>query len=204
MKNRPQHQDLAQLVEQRRRELADRPDVSERTRKLSASSSRNQIGRRPVKRSNMRTLLIGAIAVFMVLACASSAVAVVAGSFWLRDQLGDPATVVQQFYSALHQRSYAEAYGYLSNGQKSRMSQEVFTDHYSGYDQLNGVVEAYPISSKIVQGSTATITVQVTRRADATTARIETIKVVKQGGAWRIDSITDGAVVPVPTSTAAR
>lgn len=202
MKNRPQHQDLAQLVEQRRRELADRPDVSERTRKLSASSSRNQIGRRPIKRSNMRTLLIGAVAVFMVLACASSAVAVVAGSFWVRDQLSDPGTVVQQFYSALHQRSYTVAYGYLSNAQKSRMSEGVFADRYSEYDQINGVVETYPVTSKVIKGSSATIVAQVTRRADATTARVETITVVKQGNSWRIDNITVGATVPVSTATA--
>lgn len=202
MKNRPRHDDLAQLVEQHRRELADRPDVSQRTRQLSASSSRNQIGRRPVKRSNLRTLLIGAIAVFMVLACASSAVAVVAGSFWLRDQLGDPATVVQQFYSALHQRSYGVAYSYLSKTQKAGITQEVFTDRYSSYDQLNGVVETYPVTSKVVHGSTATIVVLVTRRADMTTANVETIKVVKQGSSWRIDSITDGAAVPVSTATA--
>ena len=202
MKNRPHHGELAQVVEQRRRELADRQDVSERTRQLSASSSRNQIGRRPVKRSNLRTLLIGAIAVVMVLACAGSAVAVVAGSVWLRDQLGDPATVVQQFYSALHQRSYGEAYSYFSSAQKSRISQDVFSDRYSSYDQLNGVVESYPIMSKAIQGSTATIVVQVTRRADPTTAQVETIKAVKQGGSWRIDSITEGATVPVPTSTA--
>jgi hypothetical protein len=202
MKNRPQRKDLAQLVEQHRRVLADRPDVSERTRQLSASSGRNVIGRHPAKRSNLRTLLIGAIAVVMVLACAGSAVAVVAGSFWLRDQLGDPATVVQEFYSALHQRSYGEAYGYFSNAQKARIPQDVFSDRYSSYDQLDGVVEAYPVISKVVKGSTATIVAQVTRRADPTTARIETITVVKQGGSWRIDSITDGATVPVPTPTA--
>lgn len=202
MKDRPHREDLAQLVERRRRELADRPDVSERTRQLSASSSRNQIGRMPRKRSNLRTLLFGAIAVFLVLACAFSAVAVIAGSFWLQDQLGDPATVVQQYYSALHQRSYGEAYSYFSTGQKGRISQAIFTDRYSSYDQLNGVVEAYPITSKVIQGSTATIVVQVTRRADTTSAQIQTLKVVKQGGSWRIDSVTVGATVALPTPTA--
>lgn len=202
MKDRPHREDLAQLVEQRRRELADRPDVSQRTRQLSASSSRNQIGRRPLKRSNLRTLLFSAIAVVMVLACAFSAVAVVAGSFWLQDQLGDPATVVQQYYSALHQRSYGEAYSYFSSGQKGRISKDVFTDRYSSYDQLDGVVEAYPITSKSVQGSTATIVVQVTRQADTTTAQIQTLKLVKQGGSWRIDTITVGGSITLPTPTA--
>ena len=202
MSNRPHHEDLTLLVEQRRRELADRPDVSQRTRLLSASSSRNQIGRRPAKRSNVRTLLIGFVAVAMVIACATSAVAVVAGSFWVRDQLGDPTTVVQQFYSALHQRNYGQAYSYFSTEQKSRLSQDVFTDRYGSYDRLDGVVESYPMTGKVVHASTATVVVQVSRLADTTTARVETLTLVKQGGSWRIDSIVDGATIILPTTTA--
>jgi hypothetical protein len=202
MNDSKHREDLSLLVEQRRRELAERPDVSQRTRALSASSSRNQIGRRSPKRSSLRTLIIGVVAVVMVIGCATSAVAVVAGSFWLRGQLGDPATVVQQYYSALHQRNYAEAYSYFTTPEKGRMSQDVFTDRSSSLDQLNGAVETYPVMSKSVQGSTATIVVQVTRQADMTTAQVQTLKVVKQGSVWRIDSVTAGAVVPVPTATA--
>ncbi|HKV84076.1 MAG TPA: hypothetical protein VJN88_05935 [Ktedonobacterales bacterium] len=202
MKDRMHREDLSLLVEHRRRELAERPDVSQRTRALSASSSRNQIGRRTPRRSTLRTLIFGVVAVVMVIGCATSAVAVVAGSFWVRDQLGDPATVVQQYYSALHQRNYIEAYSYFTTPQKGRISQDVFTDRNSSLDQLNGAVEAYPVTSKTVQGSTATIVVQVTRQADMTTAQVQTLKVVKQGSVWRIDSVTIGAVVPLPTATA--
>jgi hypothetical protein len=56
-KSRP---DLSGILEQRRRELSDRPDVSARMRKLSASNSRNPLPPTPRKRPTMlRMLLVG-------------------------------------------------------------------------------------------------------------------------------------------------
>ncbi|HSJ41433.1 MAG TPA: hypothetical protein VK955_10300, partial [Xanthobacteraceae bacterium] len=58
-KSRP---DLSGILEQRRRELSDRPDISVRMRKLSASNSRNPVPVPPRKRPSLVTLVLAVTA----------------------------------------------------------------------------------------------------------------------------------------------
>ena len=70
--------EVAQRVEQRRRELSDRIDISERTKRLSQSSGRNQIGKQR-KRSTALSLVIGGFAIILLVVCVGSTLAVLAG-----------------------------------------------------------------------------------------------------------------------------
>ncbi len=192
--------EVAQRVEQRRRELSDRIDISERTKRLSQSGSRNQIGK-PRKRSTTLSLIIGGFAVVLLVVCVGSTLAVVLGGAWLRGQLDDPTQVTLKFYSSLHQKDYHQAYSYFSTGFKARFSESTFSDKYDSLDQLSGIVETYPVSHSQVGDTAATVTVSVTRRGDPANAQIQTLRLVKENGDWQIDNITIGATVPVTPTT---
>lgn len=202
MKDPQRHKELAEMVARRRKELGDRPDISQRMRKLSESSGRNPIGPRPVKRSTMLTLLAGGLAVVALIACVATAIAVTAGGLWFQSQLNDPTTAVQKFYGALHQQDYAQAYALLSNSAKARVSQSAFADQYSSLDQIDGIVDSYPILKNTAGDTTATVTVAVIRRGNIAVAQVETIQLVKDGGDWHINSITNAGTMPVPSPTA--
>lgn len=202
MKDPQRHKELAEIVARRRKELGDRPDISQRMRKLSESSGRNPIGPRPVKRSTMLTLLAGGLAIVALIACVATAIAVTAGGLWFQSQLNDPTTAVQKFYGALHQQDYAQAYALLSNSAKARVSQSAFADQYSSLDQIDGIVDSYPILKNTAGDSTATVTVAVIRRGNIAVAQVETVQLVKDGGDWHINSITNAGTMPVPSPTA--
>lgn len=202
MKDSKQRKDLALLVERRRRELADRPDISQHMRELSQSSSRNTVvGPRSLSRRTTISLILGGLAVVALIACVASAVLVTAGGLWFQSQLSDPGTTVQKFYSALHQQSYGDAYALLTPTAKAHLSESQFTDTYSSYDSIEGVVEDYPVQKSAVAASTATFTVAVVRRGNAIQATLETLALVNVNGNWYIDSITRGGTVPVPSPT---
>lgn len=202
MKDPNRRKELALLVERRRRELADRPDISERTRELSQSSSRNTlVGPRSLSRRTTISLIVGGLAAVALIACVASAVVVTAGGLWFQSQLTDPGTTVQKFYSALHQQSYSDAYGLLTPNAKSHLTANQFTDKYSSYDSVEGVVEDYPVQKSTVNANSATYTVAVVRRGNATQATVETLALVKVGGNWLIDTITPAGTVAVPTPT---
>lgn len=202
MKDPQRHKELAEIVARRRKELGDRPDISQRMRKLSESSGRNPIGPRPVKRSTMFTLLAGGLAIVALIACVATAIAVTAGGLWFQSQLNDPTTAVQKFYGALHQQDYAQAYALLSNSAKARVSQSAFADQYSSLDQIDGIVDSYPILKNTAGDTTATVTVAVIRRGNIAVAQVETVQLVKDGGDWHINSITNAGTMPVPSPTA--
>jgi len=193
--------ELSAMIERRRRELSERPDVSQTMRKLSQSSSRNPIGPQKKKRSAGLTFAISAAAVLLLLTCAAGAVVVTAGSLKLRNQLSSPSTTVEQFYSALHLKNYDQAYGYFSASAQSRLSRGAFADQYTILDQINGIVQSYPIRSAETHGNTATVVAALTRRANSDTAQLQTLHLVLENGNWRIDSIVTGDTVPIPTAT---
>lgn len=202
MKDPSRRKEVALLVERRRREIADRPDISQRTRELSQSSSHNSTaGLRSLSRRTTISLLVGGLAAVALIACVTSAVVVTAGGLWFQSQLTDPGTTVQKFYSALHQQSYSDAYGLLTANAKSHFSESQFTDKYSSYDSVEGVVEDYPVQKSAVNANSATFTVDVVRRGNATQATVETLALVKVGGNWLIDTITPSGTVAVPTPT---
>jgi hypothetical protein len=192
--------DLARRVEERRRELLDRPDISQRTRELSQSSSHNPI-LQPRKRPTTRNLIIGVVAVAALLACVISASAAIAGSFWVQGQLNDPSTVIQEFYSSLHQQDYAHAYTLLSKAARNAVSESDFADRYGSYDRVGGIVDTFTVTKSAVGNTIATYTVAVQRRGDSTTAQLQVVRLVKDGNTWLIDSITPGGTVPVSSPT---
>lgn len=201
MKDPQRRKELAELVARRRQELGDRPDISQRMRKLSASSARNPIGPTPVPHRTLLTLLGGGIAAVVLVACVATAVAVTAGGLWFQSQLNDPSTTVQKFYTALHQQDYPDAYSLLSNNAKAHVSQSQFTNQYSSLDQIKGVVDDYPVLKSTTGDNTATITVAVVRRGDSSTAQVETVQLLKDGSDWQINGITDSGTIPAPSPT---
>lgn len=201
MKDPQHHKHLAEMVARRRQELGDRPDISQRMRKLSESSGRNSIGPKPMKRSTTITVLITGLAVVILVACVASAVAVTAGGLWFQSQLNDPGTAVQKFYGALHQQDYTNAYALLSNRAKAHVSQSAFTDQYSSLDQIDGIVDTYPVVKSTTGSDSATFTVAVVRRGNIATAQVEVIQLVKDGSDWHIDTITNTGTMPVPSPT---
>jgi len=198
-KSRP---DLSGILEQRRRELSDRPDVSARMRKLSASNSRNPLPPTPRKRPTMLRMLLVGLAVVLLLACAISAAVAVASGVWFRNQLNDPSQTALDFYSALHQQDYARAYGFFSDGARASLSQSAFAAQFSAYDAVSGIVESYITEGNTkVQGSTAVVTVDVVRRGNTSQAQVQTIHLVNQNGSWTIDRIELGKTIPAPNSS---
>jgi hypothetical protein len=194
-------EDLARRVELRRRELLDRPDISKRTRELSQSSSRNPI-LQPHKRSLTRNFIIGGVAVFLMLACVVSATAAIAGNLWFQGEINDPTSaVIEQFYSSLKEQDYAGAYSHLSKSAKAALSQSAFADRYGSYDRVDGIVDSYTVTKRDVGATTATFTVAVQRRGDPNNAQLQIVRLVKEGSAWHIDSITPGGTVPISTAT---
>ena len=192
--------ELTTLVERHRRELGERPDVSQRMRKLSQSSSRNAIGKPRPQRATL-TLLFGALAVMVMVACVASAALIFAGGLVFQGQLSDPTTTTQKFYSALHEENYTLAYSYFSKNLKSHISEGAFADTYSSYDRIDGVIESYPIQSQNVGSATATLTIAVERRGNDSQAQTQTLRLVKEGSDWHIESIILGAQTPIPSPT---
>lgn len=202
MKDPKRRAELATLLEHRRRELGERTDISQAMRKLSQSSSRNPIGPQSKPRSTTVGIVLGVAAVVVLIACVVSAVSLTAGALALNDQLTDPSATVQRFYSALHQQDYGLAYSYFSKNLKKNISQSIFIDQYSSYDKVKGVIQSYPIQSSTVSGATATMTIAVVRRSNDSTAQLQTLRLIKEGNDWRIDGITIGGNVPIPSPTA--
>ena len=201
MRDVKQREQLSLLVEQRRRELLERPDVSERTRELSQSSSRNAIYPQ-VKRRTLVTMVAAALGMIALIALVVTAVAITAGGIWFQNQLNDPSVTVQKFYSALHQQQYTEAYSYLSPNLQHQISKAKFTTEFSSDDAINGVVESYPTTNAVTSDSAATITVDLVRRGNDTSAQQVTLHLVKSGNNWLIDNISIVGNVPIPTTTA--
>ncbi len=199
MSNTNSRPDLSGILEQRRRELSDRPDISVRMRKLSQSNARNPVPVRPRKRPTLLKLVLAAVAVVLLLACGVTAAVAVASGVWFHNQLTDPSQTALDFYSALHQQDYTRAYSFFSSGARTSLSQSAFTSQFSAYDSVCGFVQSYTVdgSSKI-QGSNAVVTVDVVRRGNPNQAQVQTIYLVSQDGSWKIDRIQLGATIPAP------
>jgi hypothetical protein len=196
--------ELAELVARHRRELADRSDISQAMRKLSQSSSRNPT--RPMGPQKQRrrppalTLVIGVGAVLAMLICVASAVTVLAGNILLQNQLSDPETTVQKYYAALGQQNYDEAYSYFSKHLQGEIGSSAYANTFGSFDAVDGVVDRYVVTSKQVNGNSATFTVAVVRRAREM-AQLQTLQLLKENGNWHIDNFVIGGDVPIPSPT---
>lgn len=194
--------DLSGILEQRRRELSDRPDVSARMRKLSASNARNPVPTSPPKRPRLLKIVLAITAVALFLACGVSVAAAVASGLWFRNQVNDPSQTALDFYSALHQQDYPRAYTFFSSGAKARLSQADFVSQFNAYDSIGGIVESYTTEgSANIQGSTAVVTVDVVRRGNTSQAQVQTVHLVNQNGSWQIDRIELGKSIPAPNTS---
>jgi hypothetical protein len=198
-KTRP---DLSGILEQRRRELSDRPDVSARMRKLSASNAHNPVPTTPPKRPRLLKIVLAVSAVALLLVCGVSAVAAVASGLWFRNQVNDPSQTALDFYSALHQQDYPRAYTYFSTGAKAHLSQTEFVSQFIAYDSVGGIVESYTTEGAAKdQGSTAVVMMDVVRRGNTSQAQVQTIHLVSQNGSWKIDRIELGKSIPAPNTS---
>ncbi len=196
MKDPQSRAELAERVEQRRRELSTRPDVSQAMRKLSATSNhRNTLDALPKKRSTRITLILIGVGVVAVLAV----VLTVATFAFLTNQLSDPTATAENYYSALHDRDYQQAYSYLTRGAQAHLTETAFANTYAGLDTTGGIVDSYSIKSSTTDGSRATIVMIVVRRGNTSTGQLQTLSMLQENGNWRIDAITLGATVPAPT-----
>jgi hypothetical protein len=179
--------DLSSMLEQRRRALLQRPGVSERVQHLSESGSRHPLNPRRARRPTLLMGLIAGGALTLMLVCGIAAVALVVNGLWLHSQLSSPTVTAQSFFSALHQQDFASAYSYLSDDAKSHISEATFAAKFQAYDQVNGIVESYPVASSKTNGNIATVQVYVTRSGSDGEAVAETLNFVKQGSDWRIN-----------------
>lgn len=198
--NEQRRVDLAERVERQRREIGDRPDVSDRFRQLSRSSGRNPIpGRRTLKRSPLMMILLGSAAALVLLACVATAAVAIASGLWLRGAVDSPEQTVQQYYSALAQQDYERAYSYFSDSARQQIAQDAFVERETDGARIGGQVDHYEITKSDIRDATASFQVQVVRRGTPTQAQVESLTLVRAGNAWRIQSLTLGDFVPVST-----
>jgi MecA-like transpeptidase family protein len=193
------HQELATRIEEKRRQLEGRADVSQRLRELSSSSSRNLVAPARKRRSSLVALLVTGLAVVALFACVVASVALIGSGIWVQTQLGSPNTTVEDFFSAIHAQNYPQAYGFLSHTAQSELSEERFQQVYQASDALSGAVDYYAITATVTQGSTATVTVDVVRRGDTTTAQVFALTLTQEGGSWHIATIRQTGTEPAPT-----
>jgi hypothetical protein len=109
---------------------------------------------------------------------------------------GTPGGVVQRFYSALEQRDYAQAYGFLSASLTGTLRLEEFVT-FNAQNGSNGQQTRGRIDSEKTTGDQATVTVSVTHfypsggpfsgSSEYTTS--ETFTLRREAGAWRITSV---------------
>ncbi len=196
----PQRQEeLATRIEERRKLLEGRVDVSQRLRDLSASSARNSVTPAHKRRSPLIALLVTAIAGVAFIACAVASLSLIGSGIWVQTQLGSPNTTVEDFFSAVHAQNYPQAYSFLSSKAQNELSEERFQQIYQASDALSGAVEYYAITSTVTQGSTATVTVDVVRRGDTKTAQVFVLTLTQENSSWRITTIRQTGSTPAPT-----
>lgn len=200
MKDSRSRAQLTAIVEQRRRELSERPDISVRMRKLSESNGRNPIPVQPKRRPTLVKILLAVGAIVVLAVCLLFVGGVIAGSIWFQNQVSDPSSTALDFYSALHQQDYPRAYGFFSNDAEQQLTQDAFTKQFGEYDSVGGIVDSYFVDgSTQINGNQAVVKVDVVRRANLGQAQVQTIYLVQQGNSWRIQRIALGDMVPAPT-----
>lgn len=200
MKDTRSRAQLTAIVEQRRRELSERPDISLRMRKLSESNARNRIPQPPKSRPTLFKFLLAVGAVVVLGVCLLFVGGLIAGDIWFQSQVSDPSSTALDFYSALHQQDYDRAYGYFSDASKQQLSRDAFTKQFGAYDSVGGIVDSYFVDGNAqINGNQAVVKVDVVRRANQSQAQVQTVYLVKQGNDWRIQRIDLGDMIPAPT-----
>lgn len=195
-------EELAARIEERRKLLEGRADVSQRLRDLSASSARNPIAPARKRRSPLVALLVTAVAGMALIGCVAASIALIGSGLWVQAQLGSPNTTVEDFFSAIHAQNYSQAYSFLSSKAQKELPEGRFQQVYQASDALSGAVDYFAITSTVTKGSTATVAVDVVRRGDTKTAQVFVLTLTQENSAWRITTIrlTGSTTAPPPTS----
>ncbi|HEX2347119.1 MAG TPA: hypothetical protein VHI51_01660 [Ktedonobacterales bacterium] len=192
--------ELATRIEQRRQELGERGDVSQRLRDLSASGSRFPAPAARGQRSPLNTVIITAIAGVGLLIIAVIAAIVIISGVWVQSQLtSSPSTTVEDFYSAIHQQEYATAYGKFSSAAQGQLSEAKFEQAMRATDLIAGGVQTYSIVKTTTNGQTATVTVDVVRQGNSSIAQIFQLTLTQEQQSWRIASIQQTGQTSAPT-----
>lgn len=195
MQDATKRDEIMRLVSERRKALGGRYLLDPRVRALPRSGSRWLIPPREGGQGRATTLplliltVLGAVA---LVGCVATAAAVVASGMWLQGALHDPSTTVQSFYGALQQRDYARAYTYFTTSAQARLTETQFESTYGTFDQIDGTVAAYTISSVRMgaNGDTANVLVGVARQDKPDVVQVQTLLLVRENGDWHIESIT--------------
>jgi hypothetical protein len=193
MQDTSKREALTRLIAERRKLLGDMPSLDPRVRALSRSGSRHLLPPRPdAKRSAFSIVLFSVLGAVALVACAATAVAVVASGVWLQGTLNDPSTAVQSFYGALEQKDYPQAYSYFTASARAHLSLAAFEDQFGSYDVIDGPVSSFSLGPTrlTADGTAATVTVTVIRRAGRDAPQLHTLHLLKPQGAWRIDGIS--------------
>jgi hypothetical protein len=191
---------LATRIEQRRQQLGERGDVSQRLRELSASGSRFPAPAARGRRSTLNTVIITSIAGAGLLLIAIVAVIIIVSGVWVQSQLtSSPSTTAEDYYAAVHQQDYATAYGTFSSGAQSALSEAKFEQTMRATDLISGGVQSYTVVAATTSGATATVTVDVVRQGDTTTAQVFQLTLVQQQQSWRISAIRQTGQTTAPT-----
>jgi hypothetical protein len=66
-------------------------------------------------------------------------------------------------------------------------------------DLISGGVQSYTVVSATTSGATATVTVDVVRQGDTTTAQVFQLTLVQQQQSWRISAIRQTGQTTAPT-----
>lgn len=202
MANPQRRAELATRIEQRRQELGERRDVSQRLRELSASGSHFPSPVASKGRSTLNTVIISVIAGIGLLAIIAIAAIVIVSGVWVQSQLSSPSITVEDFYAAVHQQDYQTAYSKLTSGAQSTLTETKFEQEMRATDLVSGGVQSYSVVSTTVNGANATVTVDVVRSGDTTTATVFQLTLTQEQQNWRIASIrqTGQTVAPTPSN----
>lgn len=199
MANPQRRAELATRIEQRRQELGERRDVSQRLRELSASGSHFPSPVASKGRSTLTTVIISVIAGIGLLAIVAIATVVIVSGVWVQSQLNSPSITVEDFYAAVHQQDYQTAYSKLTSGAQSTLTETKFEQEMRATDLVSGGVQTYSVVSTTVNGANATVTVDVVRSGDTTTAAVFQLTLTQEQQNWRIASIRQTGQTAAPT-----
>ena len=97
--------------------------------------------------------------------------------------VGGPTIASDQYYTAIREKDYTKAYGYLGADLRAKISQEAFTRQAQQQDATLGRVSHYSYGN-VPLGDPATATITVTR-ASGTTYTVH-LELRQEGGAWKI------------------
>lgn len=148
--------------------------------------------RMPARLGTPRAALVTLLGVVALVACVVSATAVVLGGTWLQQTLNSPTSTVQAFYGAVQHSDYAGAYHYFSTNAQAHVSEPAFADQFGGYDAIEGTVAHVSIGAArySANGTSAQVTVQVTRTESEGRLQVDHLMLVKGPGSWKISSIS--------------